>query len=946
MTCRSLPLFVVGATALLSESLYRPRCNTVLRGGRDDNIDHPWSRRNFLAVSSLASITQVDWPSGSVTGPEPANAVEPAIAADFSETFSLNPVIPYSSRRRYKHVTLSNGLKVLLVSDKGAVRASAALSISGAGQFEEDSDVGGLAHLMEHMVSSASKVDFEDWINDFDGGSNAFTAPRMVCYHFNVAPEYFSRSLVRFSELFQQKSVEKVCRNEAIIKREIRRVDSELDFENGFNRVFYLLKSLVNRLHPFHRFTQGCALSLEQIPKKDGINIGERLINFFKKRYQPSQAVLVVVSPANLDSLEKWTSRFSTVLSRESVQDNGQNNGQNNTLSNAQNSFQKYPSPLKYGSKPAQYVVWHPKDTSSSIMQNMERLSMNWLLERSYDNSETVITSTTIGFFLSQLISRRDSGSVYSFLLRRKWVPEGNQGVPRITLPIDVSGFQLMRLEIVLTVDGFLNRAAVVAAIYDSLQEIVSLTRGSYNVPTVFLKKTLSMARLNGYNIAPRPPDAIELAVDAQTYGFGGSAGVGVSGIWPILPAIDDTALLSEIRKGVSDVLRIISQPRFATITITACNDAIFRTRENIFYDPIPPPLDPKWKVESVSGTRYVADDLTSLTGKVEEWIGTRVDGDAMSLPSPNPWLPLKLRPARQIIRDIPSDTYGSLYFLDSEHDSVSKKFASKTSGMAALSWRDPALTQDIGTGWQLYQADGNTEDGLQMPVLPEEPTCRCAMVIQLLSQRPARANVNQAGLAQLWLFSFEEAIKDLAELGTPAGLAYELTFNKYGLRICILGISQNLSSYTQRVSQRLIGHHNKLMLEKEIKPSVIDRAIAAGNKQRSLTNIRKRKLEKQIRQSSPQEVSREGQQFLASCASALCLVQGDVLTDEATSLVGNLKEIFDTVKTRNEEEMTQPAVPQLKEILYNPFWRPRTSSLCLIAGAPLISDVCGRIPR
>eukprot|EP00548_Thalassiothrix_antarctica_P008529 CAMPEP_0194141690 /NCGR_PEP_ID=MMETSP0152-20130528/11083_1 /TAXON_ID=1049557 /ORGANISM="Thalassiothrix antarctica, Strain L6-D1" /LENGTH=926 /DNA_ID=CAMNT_0038840397 /DNA_START=188 /DNA_END=2968 /DNA_ORIENTATION=- len=922
--------FVVSTTALLSKNIYRSRCSTILKGSQDNNINNPWSRRDFLAVSSLASTLQVDLPLGSLIGSEPANAVESASATDFQDNFqSPNSVIPYSTRRQYKHVTLSNGLKVLLVNDKEAIRASAALSIYGAGQFDEDVDIGGLAHLMEHMVSCASKEDFEDWLSNFDGSSNAFTAPKMVCYHFNVPPEFFSKSLLRFAALFQQKAVERACRNEGVLRREIKRVDSELNFENDFNRMFYLLKSLANPSHPFSRFTQGCIKSLEQIPKRDGINIGERLINFFKKRYQPSKAVLVVVSPADLDSLEKWTSPFSSILSRENVQ----------------YRVQKYPSPLKYGSKPAQYVVWHPKDTSP-IMQNMEKLSINWLLERNYDNSEKVITSTTIGFFLAQLISRRDSGSIYSFLLRRNWIPEGNQGVPRITLPIDVSGFQLMRLEIVLTIDGFLNRAAVVAAIYDSLQEIVSLTRGSYNIPTEFLKKTLSMARLHGYNIAPRPPDPIELAVDAQTYGFGGTVGVGVPGIWPQLPAIDDTALLNEIRKGISDVLRIITDPRFATITITASNDAIFRSRESIFYDPIPPPLDPKWNVEAISGTRYLTDDLTSLTGKVEEWIGTRIDGDAMSLPSPNPWLPLKLRPARQSKQQAISGNTASLYFLDSAFESVSKKFGSKNPGIVELSWKDPTLTQDIGTGWQLYQADGNASDGLQIPILPDEPTCRCAMVIQLLSQRPARANVNQAGLAQLWLFSFEEAIKELAELGTPAGLAYELTFNKYGLRICILGISQNLSSYTQRLSQRLIGHHNKLMLEKGIKPTVIERAVAAGYKQRSLSNLRKRKLEKEIRQSSPQEVSREGKAFLASCASALCLVQGDVLTEEATSLVGNLKEIFDTVKTRNEDEMTQPAVPQLREILYNPLWKPRTSSLCLVAGAPLISDVCGRIPR
>lgn len=43
--------------------------------------------------------------------------------------------VPFSSFRRYKSVKLSNGMQVLLVSDKAARQSSAALSIGGAGQF-------------------------------------------------------------------------------------------------------------------------------------------------------------------------------------------------------------------------------------------------------------------------------------------------------------------------------------------------------------------------------------------------------------------------------------------------------------------------------------------------------------------------------------------------------------------------------------------------------------------------------------------------------------------------------------------------------------------------------------------------------------------------------------------------------------------------------------------
>ena len=83
----------------------------------------------------------------------------------------------------------------------------------------------GLAHLMEHIVLSSSRAktkvierkarklwkrgvennrfgrsisneddlsdeqDFEDWLSDNDGDSNAFTAPGFVCFHFNAPHE-------------------------------------------------------------------------------------------------------------------------------------------------------------------------------------------------------------------------------------------------------------------------------------------------------------------------------------------------------------------------------------------------------------------------------------------------------------------------------------------------------------------------------------------------------------------------------------------------------------------------------------------------------------------------------------------------------------------------------------------------------------------------------------
>ena len=137
----------------------------------------------------------------------------------------LGPLAPFSTTRTYRNLELSNGLKVFLVRDKNALQSSAAISIDGAGQFSEPEEIPGLAHLMEHIVLSSSRKkggtkvlqrkarriwkdgsnkqrlegggdisgdeeeDFEYWLEENDGDSNAFTAPGFVCFHFNVPHE-------------------------------------------------------------------------------------------------------------------------------------------------------------------------------------------------------------------------------------------------------------------------------------------------------------------------------------------------------------------------------------------------------------------------------------------------------------------------------------------------------------------------------------------------------------------------------------------------------------------------------------------------------------------------------------------------------------------------------------------------------------------------------------
>ena len=53
--------------------------------------------------------------------------------------------------RHYKYLTLKNGLRVLLISDKKTDKSAASLDVH-VGSFQNPRDREGLAHFLEHML--------------------------------------------------------------------------------------------------------------------------------------------------------------------------------------------------------------------------------------------------------------------------------------------------------------------------------------------------------------------------------------------------------------------------------------------------------------------------------------------------------------------------------------------------------------------------------------------------------------------------------------------------------------------------------------------------------------------------------------------------------------------------------------------------------------------------
>ena len=454
----------------------------------DTNDEHPtieskrkqFSRRKFVAWSSLLSGAAVESLCESV---QPSHAAYMPFSKEGSTkssstgsageiSNSLNSIpVPFSSvRRNTRRITLANGMKVVLVNDKMARSASAALTIRGAGQFSDPTHLNGLAHLMEHITLSSSTrllrrgSDFEDWLNsDYaEGFSNGFTAYEKVCFHFQCKTEVFPEALERFSKLFLQDVVAKSCQNRDIVRREIRRVNSELDRNDLFSRELYLTKSLINPQHPYSRMTMGSIETLERQPAEDDINVSNELYRFFQEKYRPSRAVLVVVSPSQMASLETWVQPFGSTLSKTRI--------------SQEVSQRDFPNFLLPENSAKTYCLYRRQSSSEVWANDLEKLSFQWSLDQDYADLRTkgtsnsnVVTATQIGFVMAEILGRRGPGSLFTLLKNRNWVLDSTKGLPRISFPLDVSGCQILRLELTLTLEGFSNRSFVIAAVFDCL---------------------------------------------------------------------------------------------------------------------------------------------------------------------------------------------------------------------------------------------------------------------------------------------------------------------------------------------------------------------------------------------------------------------------------------------------------------------------------------------
>ncbi|MFI5358039.1 MAG: insulinase family protein [Opitutales bacterium] len=212
----------------------------------------------------------------------------------------------------YRHLTLDNGLRVILLSDPKLNKSSAAMAV-GVGSYSDPATRQGLAHFLEHNLFLGTEkypdvADYGNYLQNNGGYSNAYTAGDRTNFHFEIRHEAMEGALDRFAQFFIAPLF-----SPQFTGRELNAVNSEnqKNLENDLWREYQLRATLYRPGHPANHFNTGDRQTL-------GGTTREELLAFYHAHYSANRMTLALTGRASLDQLEQWVRRyFSGVPNRQ-----------------------------------------------------------------------------------------------------------------------------------------------------------------------------------------------------------------------------------------------------------------------------------------------------------------------------------------------------------------------------------------------------------------------------------------------------------------------------------------------------------------------------------------------------------------------------------------------------------------------------------------------------
>ena len=333
--------------------------------------------------------------------------------------------------RSYRFLELSNGLKVVLVSDLGADKSAASMTVY-RGSYQDPVGREGLAHFLEHMLFIGTEKypepdGYLQFVRANGGRSNAYTASDHTNYFFDIGSHAFREGFDRFAQFFIAPLFSK-----DYVEREKNAVNAEyqMQFKDDGWRSNSVTKVALNPDHPQTRFNIGNLKTLSGDVHRD-------LLVFFEENYSSNQMGLAILTNQTLDEMESWIVEIVSEI-------------RNRNLSSVE-----IVEPLfKSGTLPA--TLRHDS------IKNIRRISYGFPLPSAKEKHRTKPLD-----YISNLIGHEGEGSLHEILVKKGWIESLFAG----SVDYDETT-SLLIVSIDLTKEGYSRIPSINRHLFDYLQMI------------------------------------------------------------------------------------------------------------------------------------------------------------------------------------------------------------------------------------------------------------------------------------------------------------------------------------------------------------------------------------------------------------------------------------------------------------------------------------------
>lgn len=212
---------------------------------------------------------------------------------------------------QFERFTLSNGLKLLIHKDASTPMAVVNVLYDVGARDEKETQTG-FAHLFEHLMfgGSINIPDYDEPLQLAGGENNAYTTNDLTNYYCQLPAEnletaFWLESDRMLSLAFSEKSLD-------VQRKVVSEEFKEHYLNKPYGDVWHKMREMAYKVHPYKWMTIGKELKhIEEAQLQD-------VKNFFRKHYNPANAILVVAGNVEtaqvLQLAEKW---FGTIPSGE-----------------------------------------------------------------------------------------------------------------------------------------------------------------------------------------------------------------------------------------------------------------------------------------------------------------------------------------------------------------------------------------------------------------------------------------------------------------------------------------------------------------------------------------------------------------------------------------------------------------------------------------------------